>query len=465
MPINPNIALAVRPVEMADPLAMYGRVAAIQQAQNQNQLAQFQLGAAQREEAATNALSQAYQAAYDPTSGNIDRAKLRQSLATGGFGAKIPTVEKALGEIETQALTRQKLEGELFNTSMSQIRSMWNNVRTVEDALAVHDATHRDPIINKRLTALGVTEPMGRQQILDAAKDPNTFAQFVQRAQLGAEKFMELNKPISVGNSLMTPQGQLVATAPRQSQLLTPEEEKQKTRIALASRPPMQPVAPTVTSIVDPTNPNQMITIDARRYQGGGVGSPGVLGVGGKEPSAALRVNKTEEGKTQLQDDLDNLRASFNRLNELRAIPSTERNPVSNVISATQGSVAGQVFGRAAGTEAQVERDVINSAKQRLLTSIKNATGMSAQQLNSNMELQAMLRSLSDVSLGYEASLRIIDDIENAYVKGAGLTKKTPAGDGGPPRLSPQDQEALNWANANPKDPRAAQIKKQLGVK
>jgi hypothetical protein len=72
---------------------------------------------------------------------------------------------------------------------------MWGRVRTPEEALAVHDATHRDPIINKRLTALGVTEPMGRQQIIDAARDPNTFAQFVQRAQLSAKEFVELNKP------------------------------------------------------------------------------------------------------------------------------------------------------------------------------------------------------------------------------------------------------------------------------
>lgn len=31
-------------------------------------------------------------------------------------------------------------------------------------------------------------------------------------------------------------------------------------------------------------------------------------------------------------------------------------------------------------------------------------------------------------------------------------------------KLKPQDQEALNWANANPTDPRSAQIKKRLGV-
>ena len=31
-------------------------------------------------------------------------------------------------------------------------------------------------------------------------------------------------------------------------------------------------------------------------------------------------------------------------------------------------------------------------------------------------------------------------------------------------QLSPADREALNWANSNPRDPRAAQIKQQLGV-
>jgi len=85
------------------------------------------------------------------------------------------------------------------------------------------------------------------------------------------------------------------------------------------------------------------------------------------------------------------------------------------------------MLGRAGGTEAQVERDVINSARMRLVNSIKNATGMSAQQLNSNVELQTMLKSISDPGQSVEAAMRIIDDIENAYVKGDGkLPKQTP---------------------------------------
>jgi hypothetical protein len=189
-----------------------------------------------------------------------------------------------------------------------------------------------------------------------------------------------------------------------------------------------------------------MITVDARRYQGGGAGSPGVIGVAGKEPGAALRQNKTEAGKSQLADDLENLRASYVALDKMRAIPSTERNVLSNIGSATAASGVGQLLGRAGGTEAQVERDVINSARTRLVNSIKNATGMSAQQLNSNVELQTMLKSISDPGQSIQAALRIIGDIEDAYVKGDGKMPKrgaaaAPAAAGA---LSPAEQAELD---------------------
>ena len=207
--------------------------------------------------------------------------------------------------------------------------------------------------------------------------------------------------------------------AQRQDRLLTPAEEEQKLRIAKAGRTPAQPVAPTITQIVDPSNPNQMITIDARRYTGGGSGSAGVIGVSGKEPSAALRENKLEAGKTLLADEISNLRRSLDVLNTLEAIPSTERGVLSNLGSSMQASGTGQFFGKVSGTEAQTERDLISSSKLRLVNAIKQATGMSAQQLNSNVELQTMLKSLSDPSQAIETNIRNLDNIETAYVKSA----------------------------------------------
>ena len=43
MAIEPSIALGVKPLQLDDPLAQYGKVAAIRQAQNQEELAQYQI--------------------------------------------------------------------------------------------------------------------------------------------------------------------------------------------------------------------------------------------------------------------------------------------------------------------------------------------------------------------------------------------------------------------------------------
>ena len=51
MALDPNIALGVRPLELANPLAQYGQVAQIQNAQNQNQVSQMQLDQMRRDEA------------------------------------------------------------------------------------------------------------------------------------------------------------------------------------------------------------------------------------------------------------------------------------------------------------------------------------------------------------------------------------------------------------------------------
>ena len=246
MPINPAIAMGVRGIELADPLAQYGRVAAIQSAQQQNALAQLQMQQAQREEAATNALSQAYQSAYSPETGKIDTNKLRQSLATGGFGAKIPTVEKALGELESQALTRQKLQSELIDTKLKQARSFLDTLdptdpNAPQQYLAWHQANHSDPVLGPALAARGVTAEQSLGRIQQAIQQgPAAFAQLINQSKLGTEKFIELNKPTFVeAGGVRVPvsglTGQRLANVPTiEQQPLPAAVEAQKTRIAQA---------------------------------------------------------------------------------------------------------------------------------------------------------------------------------------------------------------------------------------
>jgi hypothetical protein len=208
MALNPNIALAVKGPEFADPMAMYGRVAAIQQAQNQNALAQYQLSSAQREDASTNALNAAYRDAYNPQTGEIDTNRLRQSIANQGFGSKLPGIEKAIGELQvqkanlaqTQAST-DKTRAEILDSKLKQSRQFLDTIDPTNPAapqqyLAWHEANHKDPVIGPALAARGVTAQDARARIDAAvAQGPQAFANLLNQSKLGTEKFIELNKP------------------------------------------------------------------------------------------------------------------------------------------------------------------------------------------------------------------------------------------------------------------------------
>jgi hypothetical protein len=430
MAIDPSIAMSYRGIELPDPIAQYGQIAQIKNAQNQNALAQYQLGAAQRQEATQNVLSEAYAKSVDPTTGKIDYNKLTGLVAAGGGGAQLPGIEKTRREMETAEAQRKKQEFDLKDAQAKFIDQAKRNLsRNPSDDNV--KAWGQDSVIDGIFTPEQADRTV--QELLKLA--PQDRAQLLSQAGASAADM----RPVSVapGASLVGRDNKVLYTAPeRQDTDLIRNFNAAKAqgfagnifdyerKIKEAGRTPAQASAPSITQIVDPTNPNQMIMIDARRYQGGSVGAPGVLGVGGKEPGAALRMNKVEEGKTQLANDLDNLRSSFTELDRLRAIPSTERNVASNLMAAAQATGVGQALGRAGGTKEQVERDVINSARQRLVASIKNATGMSSKSLDSNMELQTMLRSISDPGQSVEAALRIIGDIEDAYVKGDGQLPK-----------------------------------------
>jgi len=61
------------------------------------------------------------------------------------------------------------------------------------------------------------------------------------------------------------------------------------------------PPAPTLTTIVNPDNPSETITVDARVYKGGGKGAEGVIGMG--KPSATQE--KASLLKAQMGKDID----------------------------------------------------------------------------------------------------------------------------------------------------------------
>lgn len=118
MPIDPSIALQVRPIELPNPLSQYAQFAQIQNAQNQNAMAQYSLAKAQREDTQANALGKAVAESLN-ADGTPNWTMVQQKLAAGGQGAAIPGLQKTILEAQgkqaeisaKQAETAAKLVG------------------------------------------------------------------------------------------------------------------------------------------------------------------------------------------------------------------------------------------------------------------------------------------------------------------------------------------------------------------
>ena len=158
--VNPNIAMSFRQPEFQVPnaLAQYAQLQQIQGGQQAQELARFQLGAAQRAESVQNALTDAYSSSIDAT-GNIDYNKLIGSLAKGGGASQIPSVIKTRAETKAAQLAQQKTEGEIaknqFDLQDKKLKFAWNAVgsaATPEIAIAELTKGVKDGVFDMKAT-------------------------------------------------------------------------------------------------------------------------------------------------------------------------------------------------------------------------------------------------------------------------------------------------------------------------
>jgi hypothetical protein len=142
-----------------------------------------------------------------------------------------------------------------------------------------------------------------------------------------------------------------------------------------------------------------------------------------KGPSAAVikaqeRADKIAEGKESLSDTVEVAKTLVSDLAKSGGMTSTSNGPLSNLITSLGTGTVGQVGGRVFGTANQAKRDELNSVRLQLFNSVKEATGMSASQLNSNVELKTWLSSLGGADMTKEANEAILNNISNKFLKG-----------------------------------------------
>lgn len=434
-PLDPSIVNFYQPpkLNMPDPLQDVASLEQIKSGRVSRQLHEQQLAQAQRDSAALDKMRE--EIASKGGSPDLDAA------ANAMIGTGIPNV------MDAGLKLKQKLDFEKnFKIAMGG-----GEAAPAQPAPVATTAPVQGPVMSLENLSGGGTGIKMRSNLPEQAPAPtnaltpsgfptnfgeNTMAQLRQLerqrdglSMLAAEnpqitpmvaelsrQIAELRKPqvFSPGQTIVVP-GQAPFTLPsapqrpvelgRGSTMVSPTGEV----IARGAAP--EAPAPVLTEIRNPQNPDELIRVDAR--------SGRVIGVSGKEPAALAREEKAATGKAKLASELDNIRAAYENLNQMRAIPSTGRNVLSNIAAGTAASGVGQTLGRLAGTPEQSERDVIKSGRLRLVNAIKNASGMSAQELNSNVELQNMLDSVTDPSQSIETVNRILDQIQETYLTGA----------------------------------------------
>jgi hypothetical protein len=156
-----------------------------------------------------------------------------------------------------------------------------------------------------------------------------------------------------------------------------------------------------------------------------------------KGPSAAVlkaqeKADKEEQGKAGLSDTLEVAKTLVTDLEKMGGMTSTSKAPLANLITSLGTGTVGQFGGRLVGTEAQAKRDELKSIRLQLLNAVKESTGMSSQQLNSNVELKTWLDSLGAEGMTKEANLAILNNLSNRYLKGySPMNAPTPPTTGG----------------------------------
>lgn len=394
-------------------------------------------------------VNQLYSQALDPRTGQIRYPEVYSGLARAGMGSAIPELQ------ETEYKRRQEYAKTVGTESENFLKKIDMYKRTIPqtpgEAMNWVIRTYEDPDVGPIMSYFGSME----EAVNGVPRDPEGFAKWRRDSALFADKLME--------NEIRDLEGGYGSISKVTGEQVGPTVMKVPYSPELAAQRRGEKASereynPEIKEVEDPDNPDQILLVDVKRWRGGGIGSPGVIGPKGRAP-----VEKGEKAGDAFGAVIDEMEQNYNELDRLGAIPSTRRSAQENLAISARTSQVGQMLGRASGTQEQSLRNQIQSARLRLLQGIKAATGMSAQELNSNVELQQWLDAVTNPANDVESNRAILNSIRSFVEanKPRGRAPAAPAQEA----LSPRDQQALDWARKNPRDPRAAQIKQRLGVK
>ena len=188
MAFDPSIIMGYRGMgELPNPMNQLAQVSQIQNAQNQNALAQYQLSSAQRADEQQRSL---YAAAANPDF----KLDVNTALRYGPAGI---AALKAQQEALSAGLTQQKLRGDILaqtpklqNDVSEQFKKQLTNVNDYNSAVNWLDKQYKHPVLGPLMAQMPFEEAV--RQI---PQDPAKFEDWKNKNALGIEKYIEQNKP------------------------------------------------------------------------------------------------------------------------------------------------------------------------------------------------------------------------------------------------------------------------------
>jgi hypothetical protein len=216
MAFDPSIILGYKGVEIPNQLAQYAQMAQVENAQQQNALAQFQLGAARRAEQGQNALGQAYGEFYGGggaggagmggAPGSVPNAipygamreSIVQKLRTTAPHL-IPGELAKISEMEQKALLSRKTQGEIEAQASTQIdkaldlyRKEVPRINDADAAIRFVKAQYADPVIGKIASRFQSLEQTIDETIKEFSTPEGIQKWKIQNAGITGDKLIEM---------------------------------------------------------------------------------------------------------------------------------------------------------------------------------------------------------------------------------------------------------------------------------
>jgi hypothetical protein len=238
-------------------------------------------------------------------------------------------------------------------------------------------------------------------------RDPNSAVPLGMRPPAAPPAAAPTAQPSAVNNLMITTQ-----PTPSINALTQPAPNQAGPTVAAANALNQQP------TIIRPKQPVRQPVAVIKDGQVTLVPPDQAVGMTPATPGAEKALEKTniaKEGKESVNRVLSNLYSEYGNLVKSGGITDTRRSVEENISARTGASAAGQLTGSFTGSESQSFRDTIEQTRPLLLTAIMKATGLSATQLNSNVELQTYLKTATDPKVSIQSNVKALNNISQMF--------------------------------------------------